>query len=206
MENEQIAEVAEVMEASEPVAQPEVIEEVKAGEDSNKDQSVPYWRFKKINEELEKTKEELYTLRSEARSLKAKNEKVKEERLEIEKLRQAIAEDRELVRLGLVEDEAAEVARFFYQKQSFPEDQKMSLAEWIKDLQADTSKIPAALRPYMQSSDKKAVAAPNPANMIPTSAPSENPYSPSRIKQMTSEEYKAHKEQILKMYKSQFIK
>jgi hypothetical protein len=65
----------------------------------------------------------------------------------LERERAAWSEDRDLMRAGLIEDEARDVARMLWQR--LPAEGRPKVGEWVSGMRAEGATVPRALAPYL---------------------------------------------------------
>jgi len=133
------------------------------GEESSETTTIPKERFDRVYSERNRLRDELRAAQQAVEASAAQQQQIGELTTQVETLRTDHAaaqvrweEDRGLMRAGLLDDDAAAVARVLHQR--LPEADRPGLAEWVERLAADPAAAPRALAPYLQQPEQPAPA------------------------------------------------
>lgn len=137
-----------------------------AGDDDEPRGPVPYDRFREVNARSKERAAQITQLQQELAELKGKAgalDELQGKLREAEAGRLRLEEDLQLARAGLVDDEAAELARLYHAK--LPADGRPPLADWWKGLTAETA--PRGLQPFLSGATAPAAAPARPPALPP---------------------------------------
>lgn len=109
-------------------------------------ETVPYERFKKINDELKEARSKLEEFSSKAKDEENWKTKFEHTSAAFEQYKAEHLEERELNKINFTDPDGIDVARVLHKKYS---DGKVSLPEWLSSIKEDPESIPSALKNYL---------------------------------------------------------
>lgn len=173
------------------------------------EKTIPYDRFQQVVNERNSLKQERDSLLEKVATVDTLAAEIGSYKTKVEEYKTQLAQSADkftrfqaLSTVGILDPEIVELTEWTYSK--LPEKDRPNFGDWLKSLKEDPTKAPVTLRPHLtpaqentQATNTEALKGKDNAGVVQTRTQGVA-FTPQQISRMSREEYKKHREEILK--------